>query len=108
MTPTLFNFRGTSIRVITDERGEPWFVGKDVALLLEYADTDYAIRAHCKGAEELPVPTAGGVQQMKVIPERDLYRLVMRSKMPAAEAFEEWVVGRCCRQSVRPAVTNAR
>lgn len=93
MNTVPFNFRGSDIRVITDARGGLWFVGKDVASLLEYADTDYAIRAHCKGAEEFPVPTAGGVQQMKVIPERDLYRLVMRSKMPAAEAFEEWVVG---------------
>jgi len=93
MNMTPFSFNGSDIRVITDDQGDPWFVGKDVALLLEYADTDYAIRAHCKGAEELPVPTAGGVQQMKVIPERDVYRLVMRSRMPAAEAFEEWVVG---------------
>jgi hypothetical protein len=30
---------------------------------------------------------------MTIIPERDLYRLVMKSKLPAAEKFEEWVVG---------------
>jgi hypothetical protein len=30
---------------------------------------------------------------MTIIPERDLYRLVMKSKLPAAERFEEWVVG---------------
>ena len=30
---------------------------------------------------------------MKIIPERDVYRLIMRSKLPAAERFEEWVVG---------------
>jgi prophage antirepressor-like protein len=29
---------------------------------------------------------------MTVVPERDLYRLIMRSKLPAAERFEEWVV----------------
>ncbi|MBR7919031.1 hypothetical protein KDX16_24870 [Burkholderia vietnamiensis] len=34
-----------------------------------------------------------GVQTVSVIPERDVYRLVMRSKLPAAERFEEWVVG---------------
>lgn len=88
-----FDFRGTPIRVITDDNGEPWFVAKDVADLLEYVDTDKAIRTHCKAAQTCPVEMAGQVRHVKVIPERDLYRLVMRSKMPAAEAFEEWVVG---------------
>ncbi|SCZ13270.1 BRO family protein [Pseudomonas sp. NFACC37-1] len=88
-----FAFRGTAIRVFTDDSGEPLFVAKDVADLLEYADTDKAIRTHCKAAQTYPVEMAGQVRHVKVIPERDLYRLVMRSKMPAAEAFEEWVVG---------------
>jgi len=88
-----FDFRGTSVRVITDEQGEPWFVAKDVADLLEYVDTDQAVRFHCKAAKTWPVEMTGQVRNVKVIPERDLYRLVMRSKMPAAEAFEEWVVG---------------
>lgn len=88
-----FDFRGTAIRVITGEHGEPLFVAKDVADLLDYADTDKAIRTHCKAAQTYPVEMAGQVRHVKVVPERDLYRLVMRSKMPAAEAFEEWVVG---------------
>lgn len=88
-----FDFRGTSIRVVTDDGGDPWFVAKDIADLLEYADTDKAIRTHCKAAQTYPVEMAGQVRHVKVVPERDLYRLVMRSKMPAAEAFEEWVVG---------------
>ncbi|WP_110949515.1 BRO-N domain-containing protein [Pseudomonas bohemica] len=93
MNLTSFNFNGTDIRVITDEQGEPWFVAKDVADLLEYADTDQAVRTHCKAPKTYPVEMTGQVRHIKVIPERDVYRLVMRSKMPAAEAFEEWVVG---------------
>lgn len=88
-----FNFKGADIRVITDSQGEPWFVAKDVADLLEYADTDQAVRTHCKAPKTYPVEMTGQVRHIKVIPERDVYRLVMRSKMPAAEAFEEWVVG---------------
>lgn len=88
-----FDFRGTEIRVITDDQGEPWFVAKDVADLLDYSDTDQAVRMHCKASKTCPVEMTGQVRHIKVIPERDLYRLVMRSKMPAAEAFEEWVVG---------------
>jgi prophage antirepressor-like protein len=93
MTLTPFNFSGAEIRVITDEQGEPWFVAKDVADLLEYSNPHEAIRTHCKGVREILIPSAGGDQMTKVMPERDVYRLIMRSKMPAAEAFEEWVVG---------------
>ena len=46
-----------------------------------------------KGPGKPPVPSAGGVQRAKIIPERDVYRLIMRSKLPTAEAFEEWVTG---------------
>lgn len=35
----------------------------------------------------------GQVRHVQVIPERDVYRLIMRSKMPEAEKFEDWVVG---------------
>ncbi len=88
-----FNFNGSNVRVITDDQGEPWFIARDVADLLEYANPHEAIRTHCKGVRETLIPSAGGEQMTKVIPERDVYRLVMRSRLPAAEAFEEWVVG---------------
>lgn len=93
MNLTPFNFNGADVRVLIDDQGEPWFIAKDVADLLEYADTDKAIRSHCKAAKTYPVEMAGQVRHVKVIPERDVYRLVMRSQMPAAEQFEEWVVG---------------
>ena len=88
-----FDFRGSNVRVI-ERDGEPGFVARDVAQTLGYADTDDAVRRHCKAAEPLP----GGLPGNKgrppaIIPERDVYRLVMRSKLPGAEAFEEWVVG---------------
>lgn len=81
-----------TLSVITNEKGDVYFVGKEVALVLGYSDTSYAINAHCKGVEEISLPTKGGNQLMKIIPERDLYRLIMRSKKEEAERFEEWVV----------------
>lgn len=88
-----FKFKNTDVRVITDEHGEPWFVAKDVAELLGYAKTRNAIATHCKGALKQGLPSESGIQETTIIPERDVYRLIMRSKLPAAEAFEEWVVG---------------
>lgn len=87
-----FTFEGASVRII-DRDGEPWFVGKDGAEVLGYSDTDYAIRTHCKAAETCAEDSSGQVRHIKVIPERDLYRLIMRSKLPSAEKFEEWVTG---------------
>jgi anti-repressor protein len=86
-----FKFNTTEVRVI-EQNNEPMFVAKDVAELLGYSNPLKAIRTHCKGVTELFTPTAGGQQEVKVIPERDVYRLIMRSKMPEAEKFEDWVV----------------
>ena len=86
-------FEGHNIRIITDQQGEPWFVAADIAKALGYTDADQAIRRHCKGVTKAPVETTGGIQRVSIIPERDVYRLVMRSKLESAERFEEWVVG---------------
>ena len=48
---------------------ELWFVGKDIAEILGYKDTAYAISNHCKGVGEISLPSKGGNQMMKIIPE---------------------------------------
>lgn len=80
------------VRTIVKD-GEPYFVAKDVAEVLGYANPQKAIRDHCKGVNELFIPSNGGMQKTNIIPERDVYRLIMRSTLPSAERFEEWVVG---------------
>lgn len=87
-----FNFNSNSVRVI-EKDGEPWFVAKDVAEVLGYSNTRDAIKRHCKGVVKHDTLTSKGNQDVSIIPERDVYRLIMRSKLPEAEAFEEWVVG---------------
>jgi prophage antirepressor-like protein len=77
---------------IVDRNGEPWFVARDIAEALEYVNAAKAVRMHCKGSSEMGIPSAGGYQVTKIIPEADLYRLVMRSKMKKAEEFADWVV----------------
>ena len=74
-----------------EESGEILFCGNDVAKALGYKDTAYAIRIHCKRVEKIPTPTSGGIQYMKFITEGDVYRLIVRSKLPSAEKFESWV-----------------
>lgn len=71
--------------------GKVLFCGSDVAKALGYSNPQKAIRDHCKGVNELFTPTNGGEQKIKFIPEGDIYRLIIRSKLPSAERFETWV-----------------
>jgi len=95
-----FDFYGNQVRTFVGDDGEPWFIAKDVAEVLGYKNPKNAPRDHCKSLKtlkgldleplgiEAPSPRGLGV-----IPERDVYRLIMRSHLPEAEKFEEWVVG---------------
>ncbi len=94
-----FKFEGSAVRVVQID-GEPWFVGKDVADVLGYSNASDALRAHCKCLKSLSSSESLEVSKINnlpgntlIIPERDVYRLIMRSKLPAAERFEEWVTG---------------
>ncbi|WP_314587906.1 phage antirepressor [Paenibacillus terrigena] len=87
----IFNYGGIEIRTLVIEE-EPWFVANDVAAVLGYSRPRDAVSAHCKGAVKHRILTSGGNQEVNAISERDVYRLVMRSKLPSAEKFEEWVV----------------
>jgi prophage antirepressor-like protein len=72
--------------------GKPYFVANDVASILGYARPRKAISDHCKGVLKWDVPTKGGKQLVSVIPEGDVYRLIIKSKLPSAQKFEEWVM----------------
>ena len=71
--------------------GKTYFVANDVAKALGYVETAKAVRTHCKGVSEMDIPSNGGIQTMKIIPEGDIYRLVIKSQLPSAEKFESWV-----------------
>jgi prophage antirepressor-like protein len=91
----IFEFVGSAIRTIVRD-GEPWFVANDVADVLGYVDQKQAVRDHCKYQKLLKGVESEGLTSspygITIIPERDVYRLIMRSKLPSAERFEEWVV----------------
>ena len=87
----IFAFDSQAVRVAM-VNGEPWFVGKDVALVLGYVNPADAVSKHCKGvAKRYPLQTAGGTQEVRIISEPDMLRLIVGSKLPAAERFERWV-----------------
>lgn len=72
---------------------EPWFVGKDVAEILGYGDTDQALRNHVEAEDKLTRLIDGSDQKrnMVVINESGLYSLILSSKLPTAKEFKHWV-----------------
>lgn len=78
------------VRTLT-ENGKILFCASDVAKALGYTNVSKAINDHCKGITKRYTLTEGGKQQLNFIPEGDVYRLIIRSKLPNAEKFERWV-----------------
>jgi prophage antirepressor-like protein len=81
-----------NIRTI-DRNGEIWFVGSDVTKILGYSNGREAIQRHCRqgGVAKHDIPTSSGLQNMTIINEPNVYRLIARSTLPSAEKFESWI-----------------
>ena len=75
------------------KNNEPWFVGKDVAEVLGYSNTRDALSKHVKDHHKNTVTIRDGITRgnpnQVIIDEAGLYSLVLRSKLPAAEAFQD-------------------
>lgn len=92
-----------SVRTVTVD-GEPWFVGKDVADMLGYADTNRAVAQHVDREDRKPLrrkaygdlfPTLwtgeNDFSDKVVINESGLYSLIFNSKLDSAKEFKRWV-----------------
>ena len=81
-----------SVRTMTID-GEPYFVGKDVADILGYADPNKALAMHVDDDDKLNDKTASSLGQRGgwLINESGLYSLVISSKLPSAKRFKRWV-----------------
>lgn len=71
--------------------GKEYFPATQCARVLGYKEPAKAVREKCKGVSRIDTPTNGGIQKVGYIPEGDLYRLIINSKLPTARKFESWV-----------------
>ena len=74
--------------------GEPWFVGKDIAEALGYAEAHKAIARHVDTDDGMKRPftdSIGRTQEITFINESGLYALIFGSKLPSAKQFKRWV-----------------
>ena len=80
------------IRTMLDEKGQPWFVGKDVARRLGYINPQKALRDHVDDDDKTVNEsfTVNGTQPI-LINESGVYSLTLASKLPQAKAFKHWV-----------------
>lgn len=92
-----FDFKGSSLRTLTDEAGEPWFVAKDVCDILGMSNPSMAVTALNKDevAQIDPKDYLGSEnrsnQAVNIVSEPGLYKLIMRSRKPEAKEFQRWV-----------------
>lgn len=87
----IFNNKEFGEITVIKKEDKEFFGATDIAKALGYSNPQEAIRTHCKGVREILTPTKGGTQKKRYIPEGDLFRLIVKSKLPSAEKFEKWV-----------------
>lgn len=88
-----FDFKGNQVRILTDKKGEPWFVAKDVCNVLGITNNRDAIGELDTDEKNTVVITDGipGNPNKTIVSEAGLYRLVMKSRKPKAKEFKRWV-----------------
>lgn len=88
----VFNFENSQVRVV-EIKGEPWFVGKDVAENLGYRNGSRDINRHVDEEDRQKLMLFDGNQQKStiIVSESGLYSLILSSKLPTAKKFKRWV-----------------
>lgn len=92
------------VRVLLDEKNNPWFVGNDIARCLGYENLGNAVKrfvddedsiiltSDCKSMGFKTNPLINqAVREIKLINESGMYSLIMSSKMESAKKFKRWV-----------------
>ena len=98
---SLFSFGAHEVREL-ERDGEPWFVAKDVGLALGLDNHREALRGLSEDERgSVVLTTLGGKQELSLVNEPGLYRLVFRSRKPEAEKFKRWIA-----HEVLPSIRN--
>ncbi|MGN1274501.1 MAG: phage antirepressor [Thermoguttaceae bacterium] len=97
LTQTFSDNEFGDIRVIMDDKNEPWFVGREIAEKLGYSNTSDALVKHVDPEDKqilqksrfatFEIPPRG----LTIINESGLYSLVLSSKLESAKRFKRWI-----------------
>ncbi|MBU2853351.1 BRO-N domain-containing protein [Acidithiobacillus ferriphilus] len=96
-----FDFQGNPVRVIKDERGEPWWTAVDVCRVLGLDQVSRALSRLDNDEKTTLTISTGHIEQglsdnapgtsLNLVNEPGLYRLILTSRKPEAKAFSRWV-----------------
>lgn len=97
----VFSFANHEVRTTIGDAGEPLFCASDIARALGYVKPEWAVKVHCQLVPVIRgvIDVLGRKQEAKFIPEADVYRLIMHSRLPSAKRFERWIM-----EEVLPAI----
>ena len=85
-----FNYESQQIRVLQDERGEPWWIASDVCEIIGLSNTTEALR-NLDNDEKSTLRISEGGPERNIINEPGLYSLIIRSNKPEAKKFKRWI-----------------
>ena len=87
-----FVFDNETIRIVLDERDEPWFVAKDVCDILDIHNVSDTVNNLDEDERDIATTdTPTGDQGMLLVSESGLYSLIFRSRKTEAKRFRRWV-----------------
>lgn len=93
LTQTFSNGEFGDVRVLLDDKNEPWFVGTEVGRMLGYSNPQKALRDHIDDEDKLTerIVQSGQGRDMILINESGLYSLILGSKLESAKRFKRWI-----------------
>lgn len=97
--PQIFKYGDVEVRTVVID-GQPYFVGKDIAEILGYKDTNNALKQHVDPEDKIMgrqnttpsfIDSMGRKQYPSMVNESGLYDLIFGSHLPSAKSFKRWV-----------------
>lgn len=90
---SVFDFKNQSVRTFVEQDGRVWFCLADVCRVLHIKNPRRVAREMLKqeGVRKAYAPTNGGEQEITIVDEPNLYRVIFRSNKVEARQFQDWV-----------------
>ena len=87
-----FAYKGTPVSVIVDEKGNPWWLAREICQVLKFADNSRPLRSlDTDDKATVPIQHDSYKHDQVIINEGGLYKLLFKSRIPAAHDFQNWI-----------------
>jgi anti-repressor protein len=87
-----FDYKGSPVSVIVDEKGEPWWLAREICQVLKFADSSRPLRSLDNNDKAtVPIQHDSYKHDQVIINEGGLYKLIFKSRIPEAKDFQNWI-----------------